>query len=133
MSDPDGIAGQDAKAATKLVTVRTRPEPKPSAGGRVYHVYPSTYKGTRLEPAFEGVMCAYKTYCGGGDTTTTARPRVGPGDTILVHAGLYKYHAEYYGPDRSVNTTSPYEGTYYLTASGTADKRSSSRAPATAR
>src|SRR6266480_6313657 len=90
MSDPDGIAGQTAKAATKTVTVRTRPEPKPYAGGRVYHVYPSTYKGTRIEPAFEGVMCAYKTYCGGGDTTTTARPRVGPGDTILVHAGLYK-------------------------------------------
>ena len=58
--------------------------------GKVYHVYPPTYKGTKLEPAFEGVMCAYKTYCGGGDTTTTARPRVGPGDTILVHAGLYK-------------------------------------------
>src|SRR5438132_5439158 len=29
MSDPDGIAGQTAKAATKTVTVRTRPEPKP--------------------------------------------------------------------------------------------------------
>jgi len=122
MSDPDGIAGQTAKTVSKTVTVRTRAEPKPYAGGRVYHVYPATFKGTRLEPAFEGVMCAYKTYCGGGDTTTTARPRVGPGDTILVHAGLYKYHAEYYGPDRSVNTTSPYEGTYYLTASGTADK-----------
>jgi hypothetical protein len=121
MSDPDGIVG-GSKAATKTVTVRTRPEPKPFAGGHVYHVYPSTYKGTKMEPAFEGVMCAYKTYCGGGDTTTTARPRVGPGDTILVHAGLYKYHAEYYGPDRSVNTTTPYEGTYYLTANGTADK-----------
>jgi hypothetical protein len=122
MSDPDGIAGSSAKTATKTVTVRTRPEPKPYAGGKVYHVYPQTYKGTKLEPAFEGVMCAYKYVCGGGDTTTTARPRVGPGDTILVHAGLYKYHAEFYGPDRSVNVTSPYEGTYYLTASGTADK-----------
>jgi hypothetical protein len=122
MSDPDGIAGRSAKVVTKSVTVRTRAEPKPYAGGRVYHVYPAAYKGARLEPAFEGVMCAYKTYCGGGDTTTTARPRVGPGDTILVHAGLYKYHAEFYGPDRSVNTTTPFEGTYYLTASGTADK-----------
>ena len=35
MSDPDGIAGQSAKTATKTVTVRTRPEPKPYAGGRV--------------------------------------------------------------------------------------------------
>jgi hypothetical protein len=122
MSDPDGIVGQSARTATKTVTVRTRPEPKPYSGGRVYHVYPPTYKGAKIEPAFEGVMCAYKTYCGGGDTTSTARPRVGPGDTILVHAGLYMYHAEYYGPDRSVNVTTPYEGTYYLTASGTADK-----------
>jgi hypothetical protein len=122
LSDPDGIVGQRAKTITKTVTVRTRPEPKPYPGGRVYHVYPSTYSGKKIEPAFEGVMCAYKTYCGGGDTTTTARPRVGPGDMILVHAGLYKYHAEYYGPDRSVNTTTPYEGTYYLTASGTPDR-----------
>jgi hypothetical protein len=27
MSDPDGVAGQSAKTATKTVTVRTRPEP----------------------------------------------------------------------------------------------------------
>ena len=67
-------------------------------------------------------MCAYYYTCGGGDTTTTARPRVKAGDTILVHAGHYAYHPEFYGPDRSVNVTSPYEGTYYLSASGTADK-----------
>src|SRR3984885_11961169 len=84
MSDPDGLAGQSAKTATKTVTVRTRPEPKPFAGGKVYHVYPSTYKGTKIEPAFEGVLCAYKTNCGCGGTTATCRPRVGPGDTILV-------------------------------------------------
>jgi len=121
LSDPDGIAGP-ASAATKTVTVRTRPEPKPYAGGRVFHVYPASFKGEKAEPNFEGIMCAYYYTCGGGDTTTTARPRVRAGDTILVHAGVYKYHAEYYGPDRSVNVTTPYEGTYYLTASGTPDK-----------
>ena len=47
-------------------------------------------------------MCAYNYVCGGGDTTTTARPRVKAGDTILVHAGLYRYHPEFYGPDRIV-------------------------------
>jgi hypothetical protein len=67
-------------------------------------------------------MCAYNTVCGGGDTTTTARPRVRAGDTILVYAGLYKYRPEYYGPDHTYNMTSPYEGTYYLTASGTPDR-----------
>ena len=34
----------------------------------------------------------------------------------------YAYHPEYYGPDRANNVTSPYEGTYYLSASGTPDK-----------
>src|SRR6267378_3266912 len=122
MSDPDGVVGQNGKTVTKTATVRTRPEPKPYAGGHVYHVYPFGYKGTKIEPAFDAVMCAYNYYCGGGDTVTAGRPRVKPGDTILVHAGLYKYHPEYYTGDRTINATTPYEGTYYLTASGTPDK-----------
>jgi hypothetical protein len=122
LSDPDGFLGQNDKTVTKTVTVRTRPEPKPYAGGRVFHVYPSDYKGTKIEPAFDAVMCAYNYYCGGGDTVTAGRPRVKAGDTILVHAGLYKYHPEYYTGDRSINATTPVEGTYYLTASGTPDK-----------
>jgi hypothetical protein len=107
---------------TKTVSVRTRPEPKPYAGGRVFHVYPPNYKGTRIEPAFDGLMCAYNYYCGGGDTVTAGRPRVKPGDTILIHAGLYKYRADLYTGDRNINATTPFEGTYYLTASGTADR-----------
>src|SRR5271169_678088 len=122
MSDPDGFVGQTGKAVVKTVTVRTRPEPKPYSGGRVFHVYPPTYKGAKIEPAFDAVMCAYNYYCGGGDTVTAGRPRVKPGDIILVHAGLYKYHPEYYTGDRSINATTPVEGTYYLTANGTADK-----------
>jgi hypothetical protein len=122
MSDPDGILGRNGKTVTKTVTVRTRPEPKPHAGGRVFHVYPPDYKGTKTEPAFDAVMCAYNYYCGGGDTVTAGRPRVKAGDTILVHAGLYKYHPEYYTGDRTINATTPVEGTYYLTASGTPDK-----------
>jgi hypothetical protein len=122
MSDPDGFVGQNGKTVTKTVTVRTRPEPKPYAGGRVFHVYPPDYKSTKIEPAFDAVMCAYNYYCGGGDTVTAGRPRVKAGDTILVHAGLYKYHPEYYTGDRTINATTPVEGTYYLTASGTPDK-----------
>ena len=117
MSDPDGITGQTAKTLTKIVKAHTRKEPMPYKGGRIFHVYPPSYKGPRQEPSFDGIMCAYKTYCGGGDTTTTARPRVQAGDIILVHAGLYRNHPEYYGPDKLNNTTSPVEGTYYLTAS----------------
>ena len=47
MSDPDGVRGE----SRRVVTVRTRPEPKPSVGGQVYHVYPHGYKGTKTQPA----------------------------------------------------------------------------------
>ena len=67
-------------------------------------------------------MCAYNYYCGGGDTVTAGRPRVKAGDVILVHAGLYQYHREYYTGDRKINATTPFEGTYYLTARGTPEK-----------
>ena len=122
MSDPDGFVGANSKTVTKTATVRTRPEPKPFAGGRVFHVYPPDYKGTKLEPAFDALMCAYNYYCGGGDTVTAGRPRVKAGDVILVHAGLYKYHPEFYTGDRTINATTPVEGTYYLTASGTPER-----------
>ena len=41
MSDPDGVHGEDVKT----VTVRTRPKPESSGGGKVYHVYPYDYGG----------------------------------------------------------------------------------------
>ena len=117
MSDPDGVNGQ----ATKTMTVRTRPEPMPFSGGRVFHVYPHGYEGEKQEPAFEGLMCAYNLTCAGTDWATAGRPRVRPGDIILVHAGLYRYNRYEYTNDPSVNRTVPLEGTYYLTADGTPD------------
>src|SRR5215831_3620114 len=118
LSDPDGTRGE----TRKTVTVRTRPEPKPAAGGRTFHVYPPGFKGQKLEPAFEGLMCAYNITCSGTDWATAGRPRVKPGDVILVHAGLYKYNRLEYTNDPAVNRTVPLDGTYYLTADGTADR-----------
>ena len=51
MSDPDGVQGQ----REKTVTVRTRPEPKPYAGGRVFHVYPHGYQRHQDPARFRGV------------------------------------------------------------------------------
>ena len=67
-------------------------------------------------------MCAYNLTCSGTDWATAGRPRVKPGDTILVHAGLYKYNRLEYTNDPAVNRTAPLDGTYYLTADGTAEK-----------
>ncbi len=121
LTDPDGITGPAANA-TKMVTVRTRPEPKPATGGKVYHVYPVGYTGPKTEPAFTGIMCAYNYYCGAGDTAPGGRPRVKPGDIILVHAGTYAYQWEYYANQTTINATTTFEGTYYLTADGTPER-----------
>jgi hypothetical protein len=78
MSDPDGVKGK----AENIVTVRTRPEPKPFAGGKVYHVYPKDYKGPMQEPYFATLMAAYNTGWCVADWYNINPPRVQPGDTI---------------------------------------------------
>jgi hypothetical protein len=117
MTDPDGVRG----TAERIVTARTRPEPQPYNGGRAFHVYTPGFKGAKTEPSFEGLMCAYNYWCAGTDWATSGRPRVRPGDTILVHAGVYKYNRYEYTNDAVVNRTVPLDGTYYLTADGTAE------------
>ena len=114
MSDSDGIWGE----SNKLVTVRTRPEPKSFEGGRIFHVYPPEYTGPKEEPAFANLRSAY--YEGwralGGDWSNAFPPRVQPGDTILVHAGLYVVNRDVY-PGHN-----PFDGTNYLTQNGTPEK-----------
>ncbi len=119
MSDPDGVSGN----AKKTVTVRTRPEPQPYTGGQVYHVYPPYYQGSKQEPAFVNLMAAYYSGWCEADWWAVAPPRVQPGDTILVHAGVYKDDWTFYGGDiwgQGMGT--PFQGTYYLTAKGTPEK-----------
>src|SRR5215831_210468 len=114
LSDPDGTSGK----TEQLVAVRTRAEPRPAAGGQIYHVYPPGFSGTKQEPAFTGLLAAYYTGSSGSDNFNTYPPRVEPGDTILVHAGLYKDDRYRYGA--GLGTVS--SGTYFLTQSGTPDK-----------
>src|SRR5579862_9186705 len=120
LSDPDGVKGK----AVRTVTVRTRKEPEPAAGGHVYHVYPFGYKGPRQEPSFIGLLAAYYMGADESDHSNAAPPRVQPGDMILVHAGVYKDNRFVYsGFDRNFAAYgTPFDGTYYLTQSGTPDK-----------
>jgi hypothetical protein len=120
LSDPDGVMGK----AEKTVIARTREEPKPAVGGHVYHVYPFGYKGTKQEPAFTGLLAAYYVGSDQSDHSNALPPRVQPGDIILVHAGVYKDSRFNYGGFNR-NTPAygtPFDGTYYLTQSGTPDK-----------
>src|SRR4029450_4723218 len=117
MSDADGVRGP----AERVVAGRTRAQPQPYTGARIFHVYPHGFKGQKVEPSFEGLMCAYNYWCAGTDWATSGRPRVRPGDTILVHGGTYRYNRYEYTNNASVNRTVPLDGTYYLTADGTAD------------
>jgi len=121
---------------SKLVTVRTRPEPRPYAGvrctagapgcGRVFHVYPygtpnDKKVGTPGVDSFEGLLEAYNNSASGTDMTMATRPRVRAGDTIFVHAGVYKYHPEFYTNTASLSRVA-FDGTYFLHGTGTAEK-----------
>jgi hypothetical protein len=120
LSDPDGVKGK----AVQTATLRTWKEPEPAEGGHVYHVYPFGYKGTMQQPGFIGLLAAYYTGADESDHANAYPPRVQPGDVILVHAGLYKDNRFFYGGfDRSIQALgTPFDGTYYLTQSGTPEK-----------
>ena len=119
MSDPDGVVGNN----TQIVTVRTRPEPQPAIGGNVYHVYPYSWTGPKETPNFPNLMAAYFEGWANGDWSRFSLPRVKPGDTILVHAGEYKDNRRLYSSElRGSGQGTPFDGTYYLTAKGTAEK-----------
>ena len=113
LKDPDGVTGQ----AQQRVTIATRAEPKPYAGGRVLHVYPADHVGPRQEPSFIGLKAAYYGE-GRGDWTAVRMKKAQPGDTILVHAGLYRpERLNYVDP-----LSAPFTGTWSLSLKGTAEK-----------
>jgi len=113
LTDPDGASGP----TSQLVRVTTRREPQPFAGGRTLHVYPPDYQGPRQEPSFTSLLQAY--YGAGlGDWSAVWERRAAAGDTILLHAGLYKNdRLNYVDPQMT-----PFDGTMSLTLKGTPDK-----------
>ena len=124
LTDPDGVSGPAANA-TKTVTVRTRPEPKPATGGKVYHVYPVGYTGAapgavvhRHHVRLQLLLRRRRHRA----RRTAAREA---GRHRPVHAGTYAYQYEYYANQTTINATTTFEGTYYLTAerhAGEADR-----------
>lgn len=113
MTDPDGATGQ----TTQTVKVKTRTEPQAYTGGRTLHVYPPDYFGPRQEPSFTGILQAY--YGAGlGDWSVVWERRAQPGDTLLVHAGLYRpERLDYVDP-----MMTPFDGSMSLTLKGTPEK-----------
>src|SRR5580765_2896727 len=113
LTDPDGATDETAHT----VKVKTRSEPQPFKGGRTLHVYAPDYQGERQEPSFSSVLQAY--YGAGlGDWSVVWERRAHPGDTILVHAGLYKNdRLNYVDPQMT-----PFDGTMSLTLKGTREK-----------
>jgi hypothetical protein len=113
MTDPDGLSGE----TSHTVKVKTRSEPQPYAGGRQLHVYAPDYKGEKIEPSFSSLLEAY--YGAGlGDWSVVWERRAKPGDTILLHAGLYKPERRNYVDPMMT----PFDGSMSLTLKGTKDK-----------
>lgn len=113
MRDPDGVRGP----AVQTVRVRTRSEPKTPPGGRILHVYPPGYEGPRQEPAFSSLLEAY--YGAGlGDWSVVWERPAQPGDTIVLHAGLYRpERLNYVDP-----MMAPFDGTQWLTLKAAPDR-----------
>src|SRR5262245_43105109 len=92
LTDPDGVSGE----TEKTLSVRTRAEPQPAKGGRVFHVYPPGFTGPKEQPAFSGLLEAYYMASLGGDWSRASPPRVQAGDTVLMHAGVYLSKHDHY-------------------------------------
>ena len=122
LTDPDGVHGD----AQRIVSVSTRAEPQVWSGGATYHVYPPGYDGPMEQPAFGGLLAAYYTAALGGDWSRASPPRVQPGDRIVVHAGVYKDDRTHYSHEIMSDFTTccgtPWNGTYFLSQGGTAER-----------
>ncbi|MFP4580924.1 MAG: hypothetical protein ACLFQ6_09355 [Candidatus Sumerlaeia bacterium] len=113
--DPDGVEGEKVK----MLTLSTRPEPKPFEGGEVRHVYPPGYKGEKEEPAYRSIMHAVNGFHPWCDCYQMVHPNAAkPGTIIKVHAGTYKidYHNYRESTQRWLH------GTITLIPDGTPDK-----------
>ena len=92
-------------------------------GGKVYHVYPTKWQGPKIEPAFEGhhvrlqLLLRRRRYRARRASTREAgRHHPGPcrAPTRITTSST--------PTRRTINATTTFEGTYYLTADGTPER-----------
>lgn len=115
LEDSDGIDGD----SIKVLNVSTRAEPKAARGGRVRHVYSQYYIGEKEEPNYPGLVSAYNgSENTKGDWYVVSEDKVQPGDIIKIHGGLYQAELLNYPNWHNI----PFDGTYWLTAKGTAEQ-----------
>jgi hypothetical protein len=115
LEDPDGVEGEEVK----VVNVSTRAEPKAASGGRVRHVYSQYYTGEKEEPNYPGLVSAYNgSENTKGDWYVISEDKVQPGDIIKIHGGLYEGVLLNYPDWNNI----PFDGTYFFTAKGTAER-----------
>ena len=115
MEDPDGVEGE----SVKTVKVSTRAEPKAFREGRVRHVYSQYYTGEKEEPHYPGLVAAYNgSKDTKGDWYVVSEDKVQPGDIIKIHGGLYEGVLLNYPDWNNI----PFDGTYWFTAKGTAER-----------
>ncbi|MEO5997879.1 MAG: hypothetical protein ABIN89_14135, partial [Chitinophagaceae bacterium] len=115
LEDPDGVEGE----AVKVVNVATRVEPKAASGGRVRHVYSEYYTGEKEEMNYPGLVSAYNgSKDTKGDWYVVSEDMVQPGDIIKIHGGIYEGDRLNYPDWNNI----PFDGTYFLTAKGTAER-----------
>jgi hypothetical protein len=86
LSDPDGVHGQKVHT----LTTSTRGVPKTPEGGEVRHLYPPGHKGPEKEPAFHTLLGALRGVDHGSFGLNNRPATLEPGDTLIVHAGIYK-------------------------------------------
>ena len=113
LTDPDGVVGE----TIQTIRATTRSEPQTFRDGLKRHVYPVDYEGVRQEPSFTSLMQAY--YGAGlGDWNAVWERKAQPGDTILMHAGIYRSERRNYVDPQMT----PFDGTMSLTLKGTPEK-----------
>ncbi len=86
LKDPDGVEGE----SQKIVKTSTRAVPTTPGDGEVRHLYPVDHKGEMEEPGYKNLLGAARGLKRGSFGLNNSPTTLKPGDTIVVHGGVYQ-------------------------------------------